>query len=38
MMLAEVTDFELWQRAVRQQFQGGESLGTSGRALRSDTP
>lgn len=28
MILAEVTDFELWQRAVRQQFQGGESLST----------
>ncbi len=28
MILAEVTDFELWQRAVRQQFQQGESVGT----------
>lgn len=27
-MLAEVTDFELWQRAVRKQFQEGESIGT----------
>lgn len=27
-MLAEVTDFELWQRAVRDQFRQGESLGT----------
>lgn len=27
-MLAEVTDFELWQRAVRDQFRQGESMGT----------
>lgn len=26
MILAEVTDFELWQRAVRKQFQEGESI------------
>lgn len=26
--IAEVTDFELWQRAVRQQFQDGESIGS----------
>ena len=27
-MIAEVTDFELWQRAVRKQFQEGESIET----------
>jgi|CXWL01.1.fsa_nt_gi hypothetical protein len=27
-MLGEVTDFELWQRAVRNQFQQGESVGS----------
>jgi len=27
-MLAEVTDFELWQRAVRDQFREGESVGS----------
>jgi hypothetical protein len=27
-MLAEVTDYELWQRAVRDQFREGESIGT----------
>lgn len=27
-MLAEVTDFDLWQRAVRDQFREGESIGT----------
>ena len=27
-MLAEVTDFELWQRAVRDQFRQGESVGS----------
>lgn len=26
MMLAEITDFELWQRAVRNQFRQGESV------------
>ncbi len=27
-MLGEVTDFELWQRAVRNQFRQGESVGS----------
>jgi len=27
-MIAEVTDFELWQRAVRKQFHEGESIET----------
>jgi hypothetical protein len=27
-LLGEVTDFELWQRAVRNQFQQGESVGS----------